>query len=214
MSKPMQKTTASDGATAENVSAVAGVEATTTESQSTATTPNKTSVAVKEKTMTPDEATRVTADFLVTYEGVRGNPVTTMKEKWPATMTTDDIENAIEDKIMDGTFDQPPCGCRFGRFVNVRKIVAYVKLTKRQAEIVYEILSQWNGDFPARQDTKGTTLALLDDDGAHGFASHLQDEAETVMHYCEEDERQQAAAYARVCENVARKIWSAIDPKS
>lgn len=208
MSKSMQETIASDGAAAENISAVAGAEATTTEPHSTATTPNETSVAVKEKAMMPDEVTPVTADFLVTYEGKNAHGYlvnTTMKEKWPATMTTDDIENAIDDEIM------------LGGFVKVRKIVAYVKLTETQSQIAYDILSQWNGDFPARHGKKGTTLALLDDDvrvGARDFASHLQDVAQNAMLYCEDDERRQAAAYARVCKNLARKIWSAIDPKS
>jgi hypothetical protein len=49
MAKPRQKTTAPDGVAAENVSAAASAEATTTESQSTATTPNKTAVVRKRK---------------------------------------------------------------------------------------------------------------------------------------------------------------------
>jgi hypothetical protein len=53
MPKLIQKTTTPDGVAAENVSAAAGAEATTTEPQSTATTPNKTAVVRKRKVPAP-----------------------------------------------------------------------------------------------------------------------------------------------------------------
>jgi hypothetical protein len=86
-----------------------------------------------------------------------------------------------------------------------------VTLTKKQAEVIAFILSQWNGRRPAKLDGLVLTCKLLDgDDGAHGFAAHLEEEAQTVMHYCEEGEGRQAVAYAKVCQNAANKIWSAL----
>ncbi len=90
-----------------------------------------------------------------------------------------------------------------------------VKLTKKQAEVVGFILSQWYGALPAKLDGLTLTCKLLDGgDGAHGFACHLEACGQDAELHCEENERRQAAAYAKVCGNAAQKIWSALNPAS